>query len=428
MAPPALCVSVNVNQRTPGMFSVPSLCVVQMSSNAPAAHAETSVFSFSLLLCVLLTAANLRAPITSLGPVLSRVQHDFDLAPGAAGLLNALPLLIFGIASPCAPWLTRRLGLERALAGALAFIAAGCLVRSSGLYSGLWLGTLLIGAGIAVANVVVVPLIKRDFAQHTALCIGLYAATMALMAALGSGLAAPLSDLTGYAWKVSLGLWAVFALLAAICWWPYVKTPPAAVSIAAPQGRSSVWRSGIAWQVAMFMALQTMTFYTLIDWFPAMAETAHIGATLAGKYLFAYQAIAVVANLATSVAIRRLRDQRMLGFICSSSIVIGVVGLLSAPSLSLVWLLFAGVGAGMSMVTCLSLFGLRARDHHQASSLSAMGQCVGYGVGALGPFLAGWLHGLTGSWHAPLMLLVGAASLQVIFAVLAGRNRYVSVG
>lgn len=397
-----------------------------MSSNASAAPAETSVFSFSLLLCVLLTAANLRGPITSLGPVLSQVQHDFVLTPGAAGLLNALPLLIFGIASPCAPWLTRRLGLERALAGALGIIAAGCLVRSSGLSSGLWLGTLLIGAGIAIANVLVVPLIKRDFAHHSALCIGLYAATMALMAALGSGLAAPLSAITGYTWKAPLGLWAAIALLAVICWWPHVRTPPVAVSVAAPQRRGSVWRSGIAWQVAMFMALQTVTFYTLIDWFPAMAETANIGATLAGTYLFAYQAIAVVANLATSMAIKRLRDQRLLGFICSFSIVIGMVGLLLAPSLSLVWLLFAGVGAGMSMVTCLNLFGLRARDHHQASSLSAMGQCVGYGLGALGPFLAGWLHGQTASWHAPLVLLVGAACLQVIFAVLAGRNRYVS--
>jgi CP family cyanate transporter-like MFS transporter len=186
-----------------------------------------------------------------------------------------------------------------------------------------------------------------------------------------------------------------------------------------------VWRSGIAWQVSMFMALQTVTFYTLIDWFPAMAAASGIGATEAGGYLFAYQAVAVVANLATSVAIKRLRDQRLLGFLCSMMIVIGVLGLLEAPAMSLLWLLFAGVGAGMSMVTCLSLFGLRARDHHQASSLSAMGQCVGYGLGASGPFLAGWLHGLTASWQPPLVVLLVAACLQVVFAVLAGRKRYV---
>lgn len=396
-----------------------------MSDSSSAVRVENTLFGSSLLLGILLIAANLRAPITSLGPVLSQVQGYFGLSSVAAGLLNALPLLIFAGASPLAPWLTHRVGLERALLAALGLIAAGGLVRSTGWLPGLWLGTLLIGGGIAVANVLVVPLVKRDFPGHTALCVGLYAATMALMAALASGIAAPLSQLTNYAWKASLGIWTVLAVLAIVGWWPHAR---AAHSQAAGMSRprpSSVWRSGTAWQVAMFMALQTMTFYTLIDWFPAMAASAGIDAVQAGGYLFVYQAIAVLANLGTSVAIKRLRDQRLLGFLCSSAIAIGILGLVMAPSLSLVWLLFAGVGAGMSMVICLSLFGLRARDHNQASTLSAMGQCVGYGLGACGPFLAGWLHALSGNWQLPLMVLLGAACLQIVFAVLAGRNRFV---
>lgn len=396
-----------------------------MTTSSAATRAGQSVFNISLLIGILLVAANLRAPITSLGPVLTQVQQFFGLTPGAAGLLNALPLLIFACASPFAPWLTRTLGLERALFGALCLIAAGCLVRSSGVYSGLWLGTLMIGTGIAVANVLVVPLVKRDFAHHTALCIGLYAATMALIAALASGLAAPLSELGGYAWKLSLGVWFALAMAAILSWWPQLKSSSAlAVSQPERKGRS-VWFSPIAWQVSMFMALQTVVFYTLIDWFPAMAASAGIGATQAGAYLFAYQAIAVVANLSTSVAIKRLSDQRLLGFICSAAIVIGLSGLLYAPSHSLVWLLFAGVGAGMSMVTCLTLFGLRARDHHQASALSGMGQCIGYGLGASGPFFAGWLHETWGSWSAPLAVLLAAACLQGVFAVLAGRDRMI---
>ncbi len=130
-------------------------------------------------------------------------------------------------------------------------------------------------------------------------------------------------------------------------------------------------------------------------------------------------------KIGTSFAIKRLADQRGLGFFCSVAILIGVSGLLWAPNHALTWLLFAGVGAGMSMVTCLSLFGLRARDHVQAASLSAMAQCVGYGIGAAGPFTCGWLHDFFGGWEVPLTLLLIAAVLQVIFAVLAGRNRYV---
>lgn len=137
--------------------------------------------------------------------------------------LNALPLLLLASDSPLVPWLTRRFGLEQALFGALCLIAIGCIIRSSGTYTGLWLGTLLIGGGIATANVLVVPLVKRDFPSHAALCVALYAATMALMAALASGLSAPLSVLTGYRWKISLGVWFVLALVAIACWLPHLK-------------------------------------------------------------------------------------------------------------------------------------------------------------------------------------------------------------
>jgi CP family cyanate transporter-like MFS transporter len=378
-----------------------------------------------LLLGILLIAANLRAPITSLGPVLDQVQHYLALSAAAAGFLNALPLLMFASASPLAPWLTRRFGLEQALFGALCLIAIGCLIRSSGTATGLWVGTLLIGGGIATANVLIVPLVKRDFPTHAALCIGLYAATMALMAALASGLSAPLSSLTGYTWKVSLGVWFVLALVAIVCWLPHLRHARGRVAAPAPQAAKSVWGSALAWQVSMFMALQTVTFYTVIDWYPAMANSIGIGAAESGLHLFAYQAIAVVANLSTSVAIKRMKDQRLMGFLCSLAVTIGMAGLVWAPSMSFVWLLFAGVGAGASMVTCLTLFGLRVRDHHQASSLSAMAQCVGYGLGAAGPFLAGWLHSVFGTWQVSLWMLLVAAVLQIFFAVMAGRNRFV---
>ncbi|MHC8287162.1 MFS transporter [Pseudomonas sp. XS1P51] len=200
-------------------------------------YVEKSLFTSSLLMGILLIAANLRAPITSLGPVLSQVQDYFGLSPAAAGLLNALPLLIFACASPLAPWLTRRLGLEHSLFGALGLIAIGCLVRSTGLFSGLWLGTLMIGNGMAVANVLVVLIVKHDFPSHTALCVGLYAATMALMAALASGLAAPLSELTDYAWKVSLGIWSALALVAVACWWPHTQNARGVSASMAPADR-----------------------------------------------------------------------------------------------------------------------------------------------------------------------------------------------
>lgn len=384
-------------------------------------------FSSYLLLGVLLIAANLRAPITSLGPVLGDVSHYFALSSFSAGLLNALPLLIFALGSPMAPWLTRHIGLERALGYAMLSITAGCLLRSFGDHIGLWGGTLLVGIGIAIANVLVVPLVKRDFPDHTALCIGLYAATMALMAALASGIAAPLAEHSVLGWKLSLGIWAGLAFVAMLVWLPAMQNK-AAASAAGPGEikRPSLWRSAVAWHVSLFMALHTMVFYTLIDWFPSIAAATGMSSHDSGLYLFAYQAIAVVANLVTSFAIKKLSNQSGIGVCCSLAIVIGLIGLLCWPAWSLLWLLCAGIGAGMSMVTCLTLFGLRTSDHHQAGALSGMAQCVGYAIGATGPYLTGLLHEKTGSWNEPLEYLLAAALLQVLFAWLAGRDRLVS--
>lgn len=396
-----------------------------MSDKTP--HVKKSLYSLTFI-GILLIASNLRAPITALGPVIHEIAASFNLSGVYTGFLNALPLLIFGLASPFAPLLTRRIGLEKSLLTAIVLITAGCLTRSSLGGMGLWTGTFIIGLGIAVANVLIVPLIKRDYPGHTARCIGLYAATMALTAALSSGIAFPLSALSSATWRVSLGIWVIPAAFALIIWMKVcARTDKEADLTTKPVVRSisSVWKSGVAWQVSMFMALQTMVFYTLIDWYPSMANEHGVSSSAAGFHLFIYQAVAVVANLSTALFIARLKDQRLLGLVCSLFITSGVAGLMIMPGISVLWLILAGIGAGMSMVTCLTLFGLRAREHHQAGQLSGKAQCIGYLIGALGPCLAGILHGHTHTWSSILLCLILISLVQAYFSWQAGRNRFV---
>ncbi|WP_323169477.1 MFS transporter [Pantoea agglomerans] len=377
---------------------------------------------------ILLIASNLRAPITALGPVINEIAVSLSLSGTLTGLLNALPLMIFALASPFAPVLTRKIGLERSLLIALALITAGCLVRPFSGNTGLWTGTLAIGLGIAFANVLVVPLIKRDFLSNAARCIGLYAATMALTAALSSGIAAPLSEISRAAWKISIGVWVIPAALALIVWWAVCScaiNPTGHAEKSDAKGGSSVWKSSIAWQVSMFMALHTMVFYTLIDWYPSMANEHGVSASAAGFHLFIYQAVAVMANLSTSIFITRMKDQRLLGLICSLFITAGIAGLLLMPQFSALWLIFAGIGAGMSMVTCLALFGLRTKGHTQAGQLSGKAQCIGYLIGALGPCLAGIVHSHTHDWDFTLKYMLLISFAQAYFAWQAGRDRFI---
>jgi MFS transporter, CP family, cyanate transporter len=109
--------------------------------------------------------ANLRPALTSVGPLLETIRTSLGLSDAAVGLLPTLPLLIFAGLSLFAHF-GEAFGIEKTLAWCLALIAAGIALRSQGSIAALFAGTAIFSAGIAVANVLVPSLIKRDFPDH----------------------------------------------------------------------------------------------------------------------------------------------------------------------------------------------------------------------------------------------------------------------
>lgn len=402
---------------------IPAMMPVQHAAKSLTAFSSATFFLFVLLL----TAANLRAPITVAGPVLQDVRQTFGLTAGEAGLFNSLPLILFALLAPPAAWLGNQLGLERSLWGALCLITAGSLLRWHPAEAALWGGTLLLSAGIAAANVLLPPLIKRDFTAHTAKYIGLYAATMSITASLASGIAVPLSQLSSAGWRLSLVVWALPGLVALIVWLPMLRQRQSTVAaIDAPVAYLHAWKSAGGWQIALFMALQSLAFYTLIDWFAVFAQDNGFSQTRAGWLLFWYQAIAIIANLGCMVVLKRVKDARLTAFIASSGIFLGMLGLLLNPQWAMIWLTLAGLGAGASLVLCLSLFNLRATHHRQASQLSGMAQCVGYALAAFGPLFFGVLHEHSGNWTLPFGVLALLSLLQMLLAPLAAQSKPIS--
>ena len=60
---------------------------------------------------VIILAANMRASLTPVGPLVADLQRDLQLSHTGAGLLTTLPLLAFGLISPLAAPLARRWGI-----------------------------------------------------------------------------------------------------------------------------------------------------------------------------------------------------------------------------------------------------------------------------------------------------------------------------
>lgn len=397
-----------------------------MTAVATPAAAATRHRTGLLVVGILLIATNLRAALTSVGPVLDDVRADLGLTATAAGVLTALPLLAFAGFSPVAPLVARRLGLERTLGLGLVLLAAGIVLRSVPVTGAIWAGTVAIGAAIAGFNVLLPSLVKRDFPDRVAQLSGAYSATQSVVAAVASGVAVPIAGDSPAGWRVALGCWVGLAVIAAAVWLPQLRhRPPGPGAVGEAAGHRSPWRSAIGWQVTLFMGLQSMVFYVMIAWLPSIEQDHGVAAATAGWHLFVYLISAVVANLAAPHLMRRLPDQRLTGVLCAALILLGVGGLLLAPAAVVVWLVSAGFGAGMSLVLCLSLFSLRAVDHRQAAALSGMAQSVGYLLAASGPVVIGALRDASGGWTLPLAALCVVVAVMGGFAVQSGRDRVI---
>jgi CP family cyanate transporter-like MFS transporter len=372
----------------------------------------------------LLLAANLRAAITSVGPLLETIRADLGLTSGQAGFITTLPLLTFAAVSPQIPRLARRVGTDQLLWIALASLATGIVLRSLPVAGFLWVGTVLLGASIAVGNVLLPSLIKRDFPDHVSAVTGVYTAVIGVVASTAAGVAVPLAGALPGGWRSALGCWAGFVLIALAVWTPRLskrRAVPDAGRAATP------WRSLLAWECAAFMALSACGFYTVLSWYPSIVVSYGTTETTAGWLLFAYQLIGVLMSLVVPLLMTRLPDQRLIAATSSLLAMIGYLGLLFLPGLAVLWVLVTGVGAGALFFLALAFFSLRAADPRSSAALSGMGQSIGYLVAAVGPVLFGALHDATGGWRVPLSVLVGVAAVHTLVGLRAGRNAHVKV-
>jgi len=375
-----------------------------------------------LLIGILLIASNLRAPITGLAPVLAMIQGGFGLSTAQAGLLTTLPLLAFALVSPLAPWIARRHGLERTLFGALVLIAAGIALRPAGSLWSLYAGTAIIGAGIAVGNVLLPSLLKRDFPTRIATVTGAYALTMGIAAATVSATVFPLASGFGLGWPGALAVMLVLPIAAMALWWPQLGSHAAVAPAAAVAPGGRIWQSALAWQVTLFMGLNSFVYYVMIGWLPSILAGSGYTAGEAGSLHGLMQLASAIPGLLLGPVIQRTRDQRLVALGVSLLVATGLLGLQRLPALASLWVACFGFGSGASIILALMFMGLRTETPRQAAALSGMAQCVGYSLAAFGPPLVGALHDLAHGWNTPLTACFALSLAMALFGLLAGRN------
>lgn len=372
---------------------------------------------------IVLVAANLRAAIAALAPVLPQVRDDLGLTRGTVGLLTTVPLLCFGLLAPVAGMLGRRFGSDRVIFAGLVAIGVGVAVRSQGSVYAAFAGTVVLGVGITVGNVVVPPVVKRDYPARAGAVTSVYTASLTGGAAVAAAVSAPLALSAGLGWRLGLLVWALPALVAAAVWLPRRRTLPAPdLPEAADATRARVWRSGVAWAIAAFMAAQSLLFYAMTAWLPALLQDRGVRAEPAGIALSAFSLLGIAGSLAVPLVGRRI-SHRTLGVTVAVLWCVSLAGLLAVPAAYPAWTVVSGLAQGAGIALALTFVVDRAGSARATHSLSGMVQGVGYVVAAAGPFVLGALRDATGSWSLPLWVLLAAALSLALFAALTGRPR-----
>lgn len=376
-----------------------------------------------LIAGILLIATTLRVTFTGAAPLLDMIRADYSLTTAQTGLLTTLPLLAFGLISPLAPGVARRFGMEHSLFAALLLICAGIALRSLPSPALLFIGTAIIGCGIALGNVLLPGLIKRDFAGHIARMTGAYSLTMGAAAAVGSALVVPLAT-TGAGWQGSLLILMVFPLLAMVLWIPQLRQRSTAqVTHARNLKNRGVWRSLLAWQVTLFLGINSLIYYVIIGWLPSMLSTNGYSEAQAGSLHGLLQLATASPGLLVPLILSRLRDQRGIAVLVSMMCAVSAAGLWLMPGQAVLWALMFGFGSGGTMILGLTFIGLRANSAHMAAALSGMSQSVGYLLAAFGPPVMGKIHDVSGDWHWPLIICALLAAAMAGFGFYAGREQ-----
>lgn len=379
---------------------------------------------------ILLVALNLRTAVSSLSPVLLDVEADLGLGPVQVGLLGMLPPLCFAVFAIATPLFARRLGLERSLVIALGALVLGLVGRAAAADAGWLLGaSALTFAAIGVGNVLLPPLVKRYFADRVGLMTTLYVSAMSISTFLPPLLAAPLVSVAD--WRVSIGIWAVFAATALVPWIALLVHPSARAGAALPEGADPAWlrhllRSPSAWALTTIFAVSSVNAYSLFAWLPRILHDL-IGADAAvgGALLSLFAAMGLPAALAVPVIAVRTGRVLTLVVVGVASFAVGYLGLLLAPGAApVVWVVFVGLGPLMFPLA-LVLINLRTRTHAAAVALSGFVQSGGYLLAAIGPIAVGVLHDATGSWTVPLLLLLATTVPAAIAGVVLARPHFV---
>ena len=393
-----------------------------------------------LLIAICLVGANMRISVYSIGPLLDLIARDDSISAASLGGLVSVPLLAWGFVSAFVQPLSARFGVFSTVLWSLVALAIGTVLRSLPLgVATIWFGTIVIGAALAVGNVLIPAVIRRDFSTRIPLVMSLYPGILAGVGAISAGLMVPIAGLTfneePLGWRFALLVTGLPIIPAVVAWliayWPSrgaKQASPAGATHPGPYAASSrgllrdAWGSKLAWAMGVYMGVQSASFYILSTWISVISMSHGRSAVVAGFDVMIFQVSSILGSFLLSTLYRG-RLQRWLPAALPVFMLIAAVGIIFIGGDVLLFAAAAaGLLAGLSLGVSLTLPLQHAADVAMAGMLSGMVQSIGYLLAAIGPVTFGLLYDLSDGWMLASVLLLVVGVVQFCCGLFVGQE------
>ncbi len=387
---------------------------------------------FQLLISILVVfwvASNLRAPISAVGPVIGAIIDSLHLSNFESSLITSIPLVMFAACSALVSKFAAGKDLGKVLILGLLVLGLGLVLRVWGSFFALMLGSVLVGTGICVGNVLLPGYIKSNVPQYLGMLTGLFAVAMNLTAAIASGYSIRIGEWTHMGWRGSLGVWIVFILVALVVLCIdllFQKRKGTAGAMQPQDSGASIFGSRQAWNISCYMGLQSIVYYSIVSWLPTVLIAYGMPEAETGWVLFTFQMATIPLTFIGPMIANKMKHQRPLIVFIIVLMALSLV-LLACARLDYVYIAatLLGISNGLAFSLCLLFFSIRTRNTSQAIRLSGMSQSIGYLVAAFGPPVFGSLHQWDASWSSSFCFLLLCVALLAYFGWHAAGNKYV---
>ncbi|VMK52835.1 cyanate permease [Streptococcus pneumoniae] len=370
---------------------------------------------------IILIGVSLRTPFTVLPIILGNISQGLEVEVSSLGVLTSLPLLMFTLFSPLSTQLAQKIGLEHLFTYSLFFLTIGSLIRLINLPL-LYLGTLMVGASVAVINVLLPSLIQANQPKKIGFLTTLYVTSMGIATALASYLAVPITQASS--WKGLILLLTLLCLATFLVWLPNHRYNHRLAPQTKQKSQIKVMRNKQVWAIIIFSGFQSLIFYTVMTWLPTMSIHAGLSSHEAGLLTSILSLISIpfsmtIPSLTTSLS---TRNRQLTLTLVSLAGVVGISMLFFPINNFIYWLaihLLIGTATSALFPYLMVNFSLKTSAPEKTAQLSGLSQTGGYILAAFGPTLFGYSFDLFHSWvpSVAALLLIDILMTVALFTV-----------